>query len=90
MQDRKYIRFQFVAVAIGVLLLGIKFLAFYLTNSNTIFSDAMDVEMFIHTDPCIPTSCRICSKSDCKVRKKPFEERITWQLENVLENLKHK
>jgi cation diffusion facilitator family transporter len=48
------------------------------------------VEMFIHTDPCIPRSCRICSKSDCKVRQTPFEQRITWQLENVLENLKHK
>jgi len=47
------------------------------------------VEMFIHSDPCIPTSCRICSKTDCPVRQSPQEERITWELENVLENTKH-
>lgn len=47
------------------------------------------VEMFIHADPCIPASCRICSKNACNVRQAPFEERITWQLENVTENSKH-
>ena len=48
------------------------------------------VEMFIHADPCIPTSCRICTKTDCNVRQTAFEERITWELEAVLENSKHK
>jgi len=48
------------------------------------------VEMFIHADPCIPTSCRICSKPACPVRKFPFEERITWELNTVLNNSKHK
>ena len=48
------------------------------------------VEMFIHADPCIPTSCRICSKKSCPVRKTEFEERITWELDAVLENSKHK
>jgi cation diffusion facilitator family transporter len=47
------------------------------------------VEMFIHADPCIPTSCRICSKSGCEVRKSAFEERITWELNTVLKNSKH-
>lgn len=47
------------------------------------------VEMFIHADPCIPTSCRICSKKECAVRKTDFQERITWELEAVLENKKH-
>lgn len=48
------------------------------------------IEMFVHTDPCIPTSCRICKKHNCAERSSPFEEQITWKLENVLKNKKHK
>jgi cation diffusion facilitator family transporter len=51
---------------------------------------AEGVEMFIHADPCIPTSCRICSKTDCPVRLTSFEERITWELDAVLQNSKHR
>ncbi len=47
------------------------------------------VEMFIHADPCVPTSCRICTKTQCSARQSPNEERITWDLENVLINSKH-
>lgn len=48
------------------------------------------IEMFIHTDPCEPKSCRICSKSNCRVRTREQEERIDWSLENVLENRQHR
>lgn len=48
------------------------------------------VEMFIHADPCIPTSCRICRKHDCPVRKAAHEETIRWELETVLKNSKHR
>lgn len=48
------------------------------------------VEMFIHTDPCKPKSCRICSKSKCDVRQMKQEETITWNLKNVLENRQHR
>jgi cation diffusion facilitator family transporter len=47
------------------------------------------VEMFIHIDPCTPKSCRICSKTDCDVRQHEQEERIEWNLKNVLQNQKH-
>ncbi|MCB0755278.1 MAG: cation transporter [Flavobacteriales bacterium] len=47
------------------------------------------VEMFIHTDPCTPNSCRICSKSNCDARQSELQERIEWNLENVLQNQKH-
>lgn len=47
------------------------------------------VEMFVHTDPCITSSCRICRKQECAVRSSAFEERITWKLENVLQDKKH-
>lgn len=47
------------------------------------------VEMFAHTDPCVDYSCRICSKSNCHVRKHPMERRITWTVENIVEDRKH-
>lgn len=51
---------------------------------------AVPVEVFIHTDPCDPPSaCRICWKEDCEVRKAPPEERLTWTLENIMQDRKH-
>jgi len=47
------------------------------------------LEMFIHSDPCIPSSCRICIKEDCPVRQHPFEQRMEWRLDNVTMNSKH-
>lgn len=48
------------------------------------------IEMFIHTDPCTPKSCRICTKSSCNVRQQPFEEKIEWNLDSVHRNRQHK
>lgn len=47
------------------------------------------VEFFIHGDPCIPQSCKICSIEKCEVRKEAFKEKMEWTLENVLRNKKH-
>lgn len=47
------------------------------------------VELFIHTDPCVEESCKICLKSDCKVRRLAFEKEIPWNLETVIKNQKH-
>ncbi len=47
------------------------------------------VEFFIHGDPCIPSSCKICMLSDCKERKENFKEKMEWNLANVLRNKKH-
>ncbi|MFT4543724.1 MAG: cation diffusion facilitator family transporter [Bacteroidia bacterium] len=52
-------------------------------------SNPEGVEMFIHTDPCAPSSCRICSKSSCSIRSTENQERIEWTLDNVLANRKH-
>ena len=46
-------------------------------------------ELFVHTDPCLDFSCSICTKAECTVRKRPFEKRIEWTLENVLKDKKH-
>jgi len=47
------------------------------------------VEMFVHSDGCLEYSCPICQKTDCPVRKHPFEKKIDWNLENVSANQKH-
>jgi cation diffusion facilitator family transporter len=46
-------------------------------------------ELFVHTDPCLDFSCSICNKTDCTVRKRPFEKKVEWTLENVLKDKKH-
>lgn len=48
-----------------------------------------EVELFIHMDPCIPTSCSICAMQDCPQRKAPQTRRVPWRLDTVLGNAKH-
>lgn len=48
------------------------------------------VEMFVHTDPCVDYSCKICTKQNCHVRVHPLEKRITWTVENVVRDRKHR
>lgn len=47
------------------------------------------IELFIHTDPCLPSSCPICTLSNCPKRQHPFTHTIAWSLENVSKNIKH-
>ncbi len=47
------------------------------------------VEFFVHSDGCLPSSCPICDKMDCPVRKHNFEKKIEWTLENIVQNKKH-
>ncbi len=47
------------------------------------------VEVFIHVDPCLPESCRVCLKSDCAERQNAFTERINWTFENAILDQKH-
>jgi cation diffusion facilitator family transporter len=48
-----------------------------------------DIELFLHADPCIPTSCSICELSNCAERKQPFQTRMVWDEANLLSNKKH-
>lgn len=48
------------------------------------------MELFVHSDGCLPFSCPICDKMDCPVRKHKFEQKITWTLDNLLQNEKHR
>jgi cation diffusion facilitator family transporter len=47
------------------------------------------LELFVHSDGCLPFSCRICNKANCPERKNNFEQKITWTLENISRNKKH-
>lgn len=47
------------------------------------------VEFFVHTDGCLDFSCSICNKQDCTERKRPFQQKVEWTLENVILNKKH-
>lgn len=61
------------------------------SSTEKIVKESIDREtdFFIHADPCIPASCKICTIADCKVRKETFQNRIEWTLENLLPNQKH-
>jgi cation diffusion facilitator family transporter len=47
------------------------------------------VELFVHSDGCLPFQCHICSKQDCSVRQHNFEKKIGWTLENISKDKKH-
>ncbi len=47
------------------------------------------VEFFIHVDPCIDSSCGICQKTDCEVRKQEMKKKVKWNIETVMFNKKH-
>lgn len=46
-------------------------------------------ELFVHSDGCLPFSCKICKKADCPERMNNFEQEIQWTLENISANKKH-
>jgi cation diffusion facilitator family transporter len=47
------------------------------------------IELFVHSDGCLPISCPICIKDDCPVRHHQFERRIAWTVENIQQDKKH-
>lgn len=51
------------------------------------FGDA--IELFVHTDGCLPFSCSICNKKNCPERKAVFKKSLEWTLKNIISNQKH-
>lgn len=51
------------------------------------FGDA--IELFVHTDGCLPFSCTICTKTDCAVRQQPLKGKLVWTMQNIISNEKH-
>ncbi|MFZ8310552.1 cation transporter dimerization domain-containing protein, partial [Staphylococcus aureus] len=50
------------------------------------FGDSID--LFVHTDGCLDFSCAICTKKNCLERKSPFQQKLNWNMANVLSNEK--
>lgn len=48
-----------------------------------------NIELFVHSDGCLPISCPICIKDDCPVRHHPLKRRISWTAQNVQMDMKH-
>ncbi len=47
------------------------------------------VEVFVHVDPCIPTSCFLCERNNCSERSTDFKGRVEWTAEMIMKNRKH-
>lgn len=47
------------------------------------------IEFFIHVDPCIEASCKICPRKNCPVRQFEHQSEIQWTVENIMLNQKH-
>lgn len=47
------------------------------------------VEVFVHADPCIESSCAICNFEQCDKRFHAYSSSVKWNLSNVLQNEKH-
>lgn len=60
-----------------------------------VFEDALkeasnaEVEIFVHTDPCLKECCHYCRVADCPVRAFPFVRDVVWTAENLPLNQKH-
>jgi len=48
-----------------------------------------EMEFFIHADPCIEFSCRVCPVEICAHRKHAMEKRLQWTTDNILPDRKH-
>lgn len=48
-----------------------------------------DVELFIHSDPCLPDCCHYCRVKNCDKRTQNFEKEVLWTAETLISNQKH-
>ena len=51
---------------------------------------AVEVEMFVHADPCTFAACSLCLMADCPVRQHPFQHEMPWTLQNAVRNERHR
>jgi cation diffusion facilitator family transporter len=50
---------------------------------------AVDVEMFVHADPCTFAACSLCLMAECPVRLHPFRHEVIWDIHNAIKNERH-
>ncbi|GAA4014308.1 cation diffusion facilitator family transporter [Hymenobacter fastidiosus] len=49
----------------------------------------VEVEMFVHADPCTFAACSLCHMPGCPVRRHPFSQEISWTVTNAVKNERH-
>ena len=50
---------------------------------------AVEVEMFVHADPCTFAACSLCLMADCPVRRHPFRHEVVWTTQNAVKDERH-
>jgi cation diffusion facilitator family transporter len=48
-----------------------------------------EIEVFVHPDPCLPSSCNVCAMKFCNHRHAPQQKHVKWDVQNTLLNKKH-
>lgn len=48
------------------------------------------MELFVHVDACQEFSCPLCIKTDCALRKQPFQEQLAWTVKEISRNKQHR
>lgn len=51
---------------------------------------AVEVEMFVHADPCTFAACSLCLMPNCPVRRHPLQHEVPWNLHNAVKNERHR
>ncbi|RYU78759.1 cation diffusion facilitator family transporter [Hymenobacter persicinus] len=49
----------------------------------------VEVEMFVHADPCTFAACSLCCMPDCPVRQHAFRHEVNWTATNAVKNERH-
>ncbi|MBF9238516.1 cation transporter [Hymenobacter sp. BT683] len=50
---------------------------------------AVEVEMFVHADPCTFAACSLCLMPNCPVRQHPLKHEVEWTVQNAVKNQRH-
>ena len=50
---------------------------------------AVEIEMFVHADPCTFAACSLCHVADCPVRQHPFRHEVVWTTQNAVKDERH-
>ncbi|SHJ71202.1 cation diffusion facilitator family transporter [Hymenobacter daecheongensis DSM 21074] len=50
----------------------------------------VEVEMFVHADPCTFAACSLCQLPDCPVRQHAFNHEVPWTVANAVKNERHR
>ena len=50
---------------------------------------AVEVEMFVHADPCTFAACSLCLMPTCPVRRHALQHEVRWNVQNAIKDERH-